>query len=183
MCVAHPTLSELLPILMQSRVLAEPLSRAHSRALKGGAGFSRPVSLSLRSREARFNTSYSNTKRGCDVHTNEPIIGGFVTQFLLSLIWQTNSLCAHVCASFLRQVRARFTHPRLHLLLKLCAPHISHFHILQPCLCFEESGKQKFNQAPPPSSSNRPAAPPKPESWEKQNIVHSRCAWPAGDGV
>lgn len=52
----------------------------------GAAGFCRAVILSLRSGAARLNTSYSNTKRGCDVHTNEPIIGGFITQFLLSLI-------------------------------------------------------------------------------------------------
>lgn len=71
------------------------------KGFKGGAGFSRAVTLSLRSRGARLNTSYSNTKRGCDVHTNEPIIGGFVTQFLLSLIWPTNPQCAHACVSLL----------------------------------------------------------------------------------
>lgn len=63
----------------------------------GGLGFA-GLSLSFRRRGARLNTSYSHTKGGCDVHTNEPIIGGFVTQFRLSLIWQTNPLCARVCA-------------------------------------------------------------------------------------
>lgn len=67
------------------------------KSFKGGLSFCRVVTLSLRSRGARLNTSYSDTKRGCDVHTNEPIIGGFVTQFLLSLISRTNTLCARVC--------------------------------------------------------------------------------------
>lgn len=52
----------------------------------GWPGLCKPVTLSLKSRGARLNTSYSDTKRGCDVHTNEPIIGGFVTHFLFSLI-------------------------------------------------------------------------------------------------
>lgn len=46
------------------------------------------VTLSLWSREARLNTSYSNTKSGCDVHTNELIIVAFITGFLLSFILQ-----------------------------------------------------------------------------------------------
>lgn len=84
--VAHHALRELLPMLMRAGLFAERRSRAHSRGLWRGAGACRVVTLSLRSRGARLNTSYSNTKGGCDVHTNEPIIGGFVTQFLLSLI-------------------------------------------------------------------------------------------------
>lgn len=87
---------------------------------KGGvAGFCRVVALSLRGRGARLNTSYFNTKRGCDVHTNEPIIEGFITQFLLGLIWQTSPLCSHVCVSLLRSsvcVCARFSLPCFHLM-------------------------------------------------------------------
>ena len=63
-----------------------------------GASVSRLVVGSLRSAGARLNTSYSNTKEGCDVHTNEPIIAGFITQFLLRLIWQTYLLCSHHCS-------------------------------------------------------------------------------------
>lgn len=43
----------------------------------GHLGLKGTVTLSLSRRGARLNTSYSTTKTGCGVHTNEPIIGGF----------------------------------------------------------------------------------------------------------
>lgn len=72
----------------------------HGELIHWGLGVSRVVVHSLRSAGARLNTSYFNTKEGCDVHTNEAIIGGFITQFLLSLIWQTYPLCSHHCCGF-----------------------------------------------------------------------------------
>lgn len=89
--VAHPTLSEPLPMLMQSRILVKTSRELIQGVLRGGGGC-RVVTLSLRSKVARLNTSYSNTKSGCDVHTNEPIIGGFVTQFLHSFIWRKEKI-------------------------------------------------------------------------------------------
>lgn len=66
--------------------------------------------------EERLLTSYSCTKSGCDVHTNELIIAAFVTQFPLSLIWQTNaSVCPRVhvyTPSECVCARARFSYPR-----------------------------------------------------------------------
>lgn len=112
----------------------------HGELIHWGAGVSRVVIRSLRSTGARLNTSYFNTKEGCDVHTNEPIIGGFITQFLLSLIWQTNPLCSHHCSHF--QVCAGLCVCVCLWLACLClikrfsrnlVPQISSFHILQGC--------------------------------------------------
>lgn len=95
--VACPAQSEGLPILMHGTGFQ---GIHHGELIHWGAGVSRVVIRSLRSTGARLNTSYFNTKEGCDVHTNEPIIGGFITQFLLSLIWQTYPLCFHHCSHF-----------------------------------------------------------------------------------